>query len=97
MPNSTTLRPAGRIHHARGLAGNQGLEGDGGEQVRLGDLRLHQRRADGEHRLAGKHRRAFGHGEQVAREAKFAEVVEEAGRDLPELRQPAQVVDLLRR
>ncbi len=35
----------GHFHHARCLGRDQGLEADGGEQIRFGDLRFDQRRA----------------------------------------------------
>ncbi len=55
-----------------------------------------KRRAQREERLAGEQRRAFGDREEVAGEAQAGEHVEEAGAGVRELRQRAEIVDLLR-
>ena len=59
VPNSTTLRPPAASDHARGLARDQGLEGEGREKIGFRDLRLDQRRPHGQDGLAGEHRRAL--------------------------------------
>ena len=73
---------AGGLHTARRLGGDERLERERREQVGFRNLRLDDGRADGQHRLAGEQRRAFGHGEQVAGEAEVAQVVEEGRRDV---------------
>ena len=95
VPNSTTGRPAAAVDAARGFGGDQGLEGDGGEQVGFRNLRFDDGRADGEHGLAGEEQGAFGDGEEVAGEAEVAEVIEEGRADAGELREAAEVVDFV--
>ena len=70
----------GGFHHARGFAGDQGLEGERRKQIGFRDLRFDDGRAHGHHGLAGEQRRAFRHGEDIAREAEAAQIIEEAGR-----------------
>ena len=85
---------AAGLDQPRALGCDQRLERDGGEQPGLGNLRLDERGADGEHGLPGEQRSALGDGEQVTSKPKIAQVLEKCGGDTPKLRQPAQVVDL---
>ena len=75
---------AGGFDDAGGLGGDEGLEADVGQQERFRNLRFDQGRADDEDRLAGKQRRAFGNGEDIAGEAEGAQVVEEVRAQLCE-------------
>ena len=95
VPNSTTGRPAAAVRAARGFGRDQGLEGDGGQQVGFRDLGFDDGGADGEHGFAGEEQGAFGDGEEIAGEAEVAQVVEEGGAHLGELREAAEVVDFL--
>ena len=80
---------------ARGFGGDQGLEGDGGEQIGFRNLGFDDGGANGEDRFAGEENGAFGGGEEVAGETEIAQVVEEGRADAGELREAAEVVDLL--
>ena len=83
VPKSTTGRPAAALDDARALRGDQRLQVQLVEQVRLGELRLRQRRLDGQQRLAREGRCALGHRVHIAREAQPGEPVEEARREAP--------------
>ena len=85
----------GGVHHARGLAGDEGLESERGQQVGLRNLRFDDGRAHHHHRLTGEQRRTFRHGENIARETEAAQIVEEAGGGAGEGGQGAEVVDFL--
>src|SRR5579863_1747357 len=87
---------AGRMGAAGRFAGDEGLEGDGGEQPGLGKLRLDDGRAQAKNRFSGEERRALGRGEQIAGEAERPEVFEEFWRRAAELREAAQVVHFFR-
>src|ERR1035441_8045507 len=89
--------PGGGRGAARGFGGDQGLEGDGAQQVGFRDLGFDDGGADGERGFAGEQDGAFGDGEEVAGEAELAEVVEEGGAHLGELGEGAQVGDFLGR
>jgi len=79
---------------ARSFGGNERLEGHRREHVGFRDLRLDDGRADGENRLAGKHRHAFGDGEEIAGETEVAEAI----RRRPAIRggngRAAEIIDL---
>ena len=85
---------AGHFHRARRLGRDERLEGHRREHVGFRDLRLDDGRADGEDRLAGKHRGAFGDGEEIAGEAEAAQVIEEGRRYQAERIEAAKVIDL---
>ena len=70
--------PPSRLDDARALRGDQRLQVQLVEQVRLGELCFRQGRLDGQQRLAGEGGRALGHRVDVAAEAQPAEPVEEA-------------------
>jgi hypothetical protein len=57
------VAPAAGLHHARGFGGNERLKRDRGEKIRLGNLRLDERRPHGQHGLAREQWRAFRRGE----------------------------------
>jgi hypothetical protein len=86
----------GGLDDARGLGGDERGEVDHGEQVRLDELRLGQRRGDLQDRLVGEDDGALGHRADLAGEAEAREVGVEILRHRMELRQAAQVVELLR-
>ena len=67
-----------------------------GEQGRLGYLRLDEGGAHGQHRLTCEKRRTLRNREQVSGKPEISEVIEESAGDARELRQPAQIIDLLR-
>src|SRR5581483_9465668 len=89
------IAAAGDVYQTSRLRCDQALKGDGREEVRLGDLSLDQRCAHSEQRLAREHRGALGDREQVAREAELPQVIEKVRLHLAELRQAAEVIDLL--
>jgi hypothetical protein len=70
------------------------LKRDRGEQIRLGNLRLDEWRAHGEHGLAREQRRALRRGEEITGETKVTKVFEKLGRDQRELGKAAQVCEL---
>ena len=86
--------PLGRLHAARGFGCDQRGKRDGGKQIGFRDLGFDDGRAKAQHRLAGKERRAFRNGEEIAGEAKGTQVVEEFGRRVAELYETAQVRDI---
>jgi len=73
------LAAVGSVHDTRGLGGDHGLEGKGGEQERLDDLCLDDRSGDAHQGRRGKRHRALGDGVDVAGEAQFGEIFEERG------------------
>ena len=85
----------GGCRAARGFGRDQGLEGDGRQQVRFGNLGFDDGGADGERGLAGEEQGAFGDGEEIAGEAEVAQVIEEGGAHVGELGEAAKVVDFL--
>ena len=72
---------------ARGFGGDQGLEGDGGEEISFRNLGFDDGGAYGEDGFAGEEKGAFGGGEEVAGETEIAQVVEEGRADAGELRE----------
>ena len=82
---------SGGVHNARRFGSDHRLEADGRKQERFGDLRFDQWRPQRQQRLAGKDRRAFAYGKQIAREAPAPEHFKEAVADARELLERAQV------
>src|ERR1700738_2399471 len=85
----------GHLHDPRCFGGDERLKPDSSQQVRLSDLRLHQRRPNRQERFISEDRGAFGNGKTVAGETELAQCVEEFAGYALELRQTAQVIDLL--
>ena len=85
--------PRGRLHHARGLAGDERLMVDRREEERLDDLCLDQRRTHPHERLTGEGHGALGNRVHVAGEAKPGQVLPKAGGCPGEHGQAAEVVD----
>src|SRR5262245_38602661 len=83
-----------RIDDAGRLRRNQGLKIDRREKIGLDDLSLDQRRGHPQQRLARERHSPFGHRPHVAREAEVAQVFEEFRRDMTELGQTSQILDL---
>ena len=86
-----------RLHHPRRLGRDGGLEPDHRQQVRLRNLRLDHRRPHRQEWLAGEYRRALRHREHVAGEAQSSQHFEKRLAGVLELRNAAQVRNLLRR
>ena len=68
--NAAALRG---LHHAAGLGGDERLMVDDVEQRGFDELRLEDRRAHADQRLAGEHDGALGHGVNIARKAEIAQ------------------------
>ena len=81
-----------RAAHAAGLGGDERLVVDEGEDRRLDQLRLHDRRAHAHERLVREHDRALAHGVDLAGEAQLAKIGEER---LVEQAERAQIGQIL--
>ncbi len=78
---------------ARGLAGDERLEVEGGKEAGLDKLGFGDRRSNAEKRLVGKEDGAFGESEGVSGEAEVGQVIEELRANMAEKREAAEISD----
>jgi hypothetical protein len=90
-PKSTTLRPAAAVTTRVAFGGKDRLQVHLVHEESLGELGLRDRRADLEDRLVLEHRRALGHGIDVAGEAEALQPAQEA---LAERAERGEVVEV---